>query len=483
MTAAMPAEMSPKPVDATSETARGSRFAALTTAWALCALVTSFSFLLDMRAMLVAVLAVGVLIMPENVPLFLVLSTVTIVKIFLHLPLGPNHYLLEMFAALAFVGTAIPYLFKKGVPNVKAELLDRAAPTARLLMIIVYFFAVLDKLNYDYFSPHGCGWELLSPFLGGDATAAKFPFIWQISVFGSVTMEALLMIGLATKRFRKQTIIAGALFHSFLAVVPYEGIASFSSITLTLYILFIPLSYFEDWQILPKLKQLPTRAAAIIGIALVYGGMGFFLSRAMAHSLYPRLSTFGAIEGEPDLAAIFFSAIVFIPMGLWFIGNVVRTMPKFEKPTVDLWRKGWIAVIPVLAILNGLCPYLGLKTQTSFAMFSNIRTEQKQFNHFFMPPAMQIFDFQKEVITVTKYPSDFSPGTGTVDLVPFEFRRRVMKMKNGGTIRFIRNGRLGSVTKGVHSDTNEDLLKPIPFWQAKLLRFRPVIDGPIPCRH
>jgi hypothetical protein len=34
-----------------------------------------------------------------------------------------------------------------------------------------------------------------------------------------------------------------------------------------------------------------------------------------------------------------------------------------------------LLVVPIAVFLNGVMPYLGLKTETSWAMFSNLRTE------------------------------------------------------------------------------------------------------------
>jgi len=56
------------------------------------------------------------------------------------------------------------------------------------------------------------------------------------------------------------------------------------------------------------------------------------------------------------------------------------------------------AVIPLLMILNGLSPYLGLKTQNSLTMFSNLQTEGNQWNHILLPEAMRIFDFQTDLV-------------------------------------------------------------------------------------
>ena len=424
------------------------------------------------------------LIWPGSIPIFTALCALIAGRIIWRMPEGPNHYILELLVSFAFLAAAGALYARKRASG--TGLIEKAAPTARLLLLLVYFFAVLDKSNTDYLSPHGCGWELISPFFGGDALAARVPLMWQLGVYGSLATEAFLLIGLSTTRFRKPALIIGACFHTFLAVVPYEGIASFSSLTLALYVLFMPeATNWREWGFLPKLQDWKMRAAAMVGGATLWGVLSYKLSEKIAHATYPNLSTYGALRNEKDLASIVLSALIFVPMGVWLVSSLFRSMPsnvEARKP-LRLWGPAWMAILPLLAIVNGLCPYIGLKTQTSFAMFSNLRTEQGQFNHLFLPASMQVFQYQKELIHVTKAPVAFTPSTEGVDVVPVEFRRRFARLKKGDEVEFTRDGVPGVLVKGQKSAVNGDLMKPLSFLQAKLLRFRPIISGPQPCRH
>jgi hypothetical protein len=71
------------------------------------------------------------------------------------------------------------------------------------------------------------------------------------------------------------------------------------------------------------------------------------------------------------------------------------------RPSVASLRLRPIAALgPLLIVLNGLSPYLGLKTEHSFTMFSNLQTEGDQWNHLFMPRWLRIFDLQDELVAV-----------------------------------------------------------------------------------
>jgi len=54
----------------------------------------------------------------------------------------------------------------------------------------------------------------------------------------------------------------------------------------------------------------------------------------------------------------------------------------------------------VLVILNGLSPYLGLKTQSDFTMYSNLQTEAGHWNHELLPEGMRVFHFQDHLVRI-----------------------------------------------------------------------------------
>ena len=56
----------------------------------------------------------------------------------------------------------------------------------------------------------------------------------------------------------------------------------------------------------------------------------------------------------------------------------------------------------LLAVLNGLCPYLGLKTQATWSMLSNLHVEGGKTNHWLVPASAQVFGYARDCVTVTK---------------------------------------------------------------------------------
>ena len=57
--------------------------------------------------------------------------------------------------------------------------------------------------------------------------------------------------------------------------------------------------------------------------------------------------------------------------------------------------------IVVCFLVTGLAPYLGLKTHSTYTMFSNLYVEGGATNHFLFRPWMAPFPFLRDVVTVT----------------------------------------------------------------------------------
>lgn len=47
-----------------------------------------------------------------------------------------------------------------------------------------------------------------------------------------------------------------------------------------------------------------------------------------------------------------------------------------------------------------MSPYLGLKTQSVWTMYSNLQTEEDRWNHLLVPEAVRVFDYQDSTVRV-----------------------------------------------------------------------------------
>ena len=131
---------------------------------------------------------------------------------------------------------------------------------------------------------------------------------------------------------------------------------------------------------------------------------------------------------------------------------------------------------------NGACPYLGLKTETSFAMYSNLRTEGGRTNHLLLPATVAPFQFQEDLVEIldSSDPKLRRIATSGIALPWFDLRRRAW-MNPTMSLTFTRGGKTFVVTS---VRERPDLVPPVSWWAGRLIPFRPVEqEGPRRCDH
>jgi hypothetical protein len=62
--------------------------------------------------------------------------------------------------------------------------------------------------------------------------------------------------------------------------------------------------------------------------------------------------------------------------------------------------KSALLLLPLLVLINGASPFLGFKTETSFAMYSNLRTEGGQSNHLLWKRPLALAPYQTDLVDV-----------------------------------------------------------------------------------
>src|SRR5262249_33196526 len=148
------------------------------------------------------------------------------------------------------------------------------------------------------------------------------------------------------------------------------------------------------------------------------------------------------------------------------------------------WRI--IYVVPALVALNGLSPYLGLKTETSFSMFSNLRTEGKQPNHLFMPGWLKLTSLQDDLVEVTASNNQVLQDYAKSQLLLpyFEFRRVCSEISGDFWVDYRRNDIPIHFERANIASTDPALVDPPPWLLTKFLTFRPVDPSPhMRCSH
>lgn len=144
-----------------------------------------------------------------------------------------------------------------------------------------------------------------------------------------------------------------------------------------------------------------------------------------------------------------------------------------------------LGFIPLLVVFSGVSPYLGLKTETSWSMYSNLRTEVRP-NHIFMPRWLTVSGYQDDLVAIleTSHPELRTYQQRGLLLPHFEFRRICSATAEDFRVVYERDGkeRTLEVIDGVSSAPLTT--HPHPWLADRLLRFRTVDEGDhMRCRH
>jgi hypothetical protein len=403
-----------------------------------------------------------------------------------------NHIFFEMFVnvgillALVFEWISVfrkPDL-KEEIRNIDRErLYDSFAPMARVSLLILYFYVVLHKLNWDFLNPQiSCGPFLVDRIKSlGLSLLPDMPFFRHAAVYGTLGVEAGIPLLLCFRKTCSLGVIIGFLFH-FIITLDYPlNFFSFSMMLYALYALFLrrdfPAKLYAVYQNVLNRERRTLRL--FFQLILVSGVVIFALVTQIHYSSKLKLANMGAWY--------------VLSLGLFIVYLVVILTQKLspEKYNRYFYIKNpasWL--MPGLLFLNGLTPYVGLKTHLSFSMYSNIRTEGGVTNHLFMPVAFRVAFFQDDLVDIKETNFKF-PLFNKIDVADhkhlitfYELRLAVSKTDvKDFYVKYNRNGKpyLLEVKNGISS--MPEVTQPYNWWYRKFLRFRPIDKGPCLCKH
>ena len=372
-------------------------FAAL---WALATLFHVASYDNHWRLGALPVLAaLWLLARPTSPSRLALLALAQLYVVVTHSPYISNHWLFTGFVNLTLLLAYGRQALAERTMAVDGETFYRTfAPAARLELLLLYFFAVLHKLNRDFYSTDtSCGASFYA------AQVERFPFLPRsllleiASIHLTVLVEAAIPLLLLFRRTRIPGILLGAVFHGLIALNPESTFYNFSSMLYALFALFAPTHLIRAVAESPTLARWRSRFRSpdgrrdrypALAVALLVGLSVVYLQTTLGRQWL-------------DLALLLWGVY-----SLGWIALLIAALRWSRRAPADdparLLALPWpgLAVVPMLVLLNGFAPYLGLKTETTFAMFSNLRTEGGETNHYLIPASWQIFDYQRDLVEI-----------------------------------------------------------------------------------
>lgn len=414
--------------------------------------------------------ALWVVLRPTSVRRFLTMIAVEVFALAADMPEVGSHTLLVLVSGsclLAYVGWTTGR--SRQLPDAGA-LYERIAPFFRLELLVVYAAAAMAKINSGFFDTDvSCAASMSShlawfhpPLLGGS---------WQVagSIWTTVAIEGALPVLLAVRRTRVIGLVVGGAFHAVLALA---GNVPFSALALALYVAF-----------------LPPEAARLCVLTIGSSRAGRWASTLLRWTRSPAALPLGVgcwLAGAATFTYVPADRPALISHGTRLIVVVVSVAEVLA--TLNLARRGAQGYQPrslrlghpvfalgiLLLVVNSLSPYVGLKTESSLTMFSNLRTEDGRWNHLLIPEAVRIFPYQDQLVRITAS-NDPALEATTRDgtrLVRFELER-YLRSHPGTRASYATTAATGETIRTAGSDAQHTAL-PTTRVLDKIVKFQAV---------
>lgn len=381
----------------------------------------------------VGLVGTAALVVPRRWML-LALGVLVPVAVVLEAPMLGNHWVLAGFVSLAYL-----------VTGGRWEVFE---PSARIILLVFYSFAAFAKLNAGFLDPAtSCGLFYANHWLvsfGLGSIPASSPLAW-VSSWGAALIELAIPILLMIKRTRTIGVFVAIAFHGLISLDLAQHFYDFTAVLLALFVLFLPDSYAERFEsvgrsIRPSARWVLVAAVSVVGIAV---------TGANVTPLSPE-SAWWLITGSflwwvPYLALVAWAAV----------GSL--------EPARLGWRVGPVtAAVVALVVVNGLTPYLEVKTAYGWNMYSNLVTVDGTSNHLLVRSTLPIREGHRNLVTVV---SSDDPGLQIYAdegyLLPWpSFRLYAVDHADTGVVI----ERFGITFEVSRIGDDPDLSAPVPWW-------------------
>ena len=356
--------------------------------------------------------AVMVMARPK-VGLFFLLMCIGYIHIFNYeMPFStrPNHPTLILLINLSIISSALWILITQSyrARQLKFDQIawfDLFRPLVISAVNIVYLMAVFNKLNTDFFD---INYSPVTRLLNFYYTAPHLAFIpdlipradWVLhfGIISTLVIETAIPLMLWIRPTRLLGILLGVGFHMILSVRLYPPMSEFPTLLFAVYFLALPDTTIpmlrELWQKIISYSWIKPIKAGLIAM-----GAWFFFLLPMVFQ-WPQKQD-NLLITQNEIWAYAWVAI----LGVYFVicfYLLKRTNLGLKEPADIRWiqpRNLIVYIFPLLVLINGFTPYMGLKNKGSWNMYSNLRVEAEHNNHLFMPQ-IRIFPFMDEVCIV-----------------------------------------------------------------------------------
>jgi hypothetical protein len=405
-------------------------------------------------------------------------------------PENPNHITLLIFCNIAILASLIIQRLRMKPASSSDAIFASIKPMLRLILIAVLFAAGFHKFNTDFLNPEVSCVNFVLGLLETKASKKIFGiplFVLTglvVAGFGyfalrkylntpigvrasGLTLVAMLILVLcaglflSNGDFRSTVVSVGAvvvllwqliegpllfvrrlqapillLSLILLGTIAASGVQMFPAVLLPLLFVFVPEHVFVSWRnrSLLRVGQWEVHSIYIclflnfLGASLTY--INESISSAYSIEIVPR--------GVSQVFFLLSIVLLLIPLARELL-SADRKWRWEGVQVLDGKTPGTQLILPLILLLWGMTPYLGLRTTGNFSMFSNLKTEGPVSNHIllgsnpfkvwgYQEDRVRIIDIDEEVARVGHH---YDSLTGN-SLPVAEFRKLVTLWRESG---------------------------------------------------
>jgi hypothetical protein len=257
-------------------------------------------------------------------------------------------------------------------------------------VLLIYLFSFLHKLNTDYINPNrSCGRLLVIEYLIRKNIYNHFTRLISsvVGIWTALSIEILIPLFLMTGRLGQLAVVGALVVHCVFGLVSH---IQFSIVMLAGLCAFYSKILFS---------------IHAISVVFIIGGILLCLTLGVQR--------FYKVNKLMNFAYLLFGAVYF-----YFGYTLFNNISNFQISLLQAFNINPMlySIIVILFILNGLCPYIDLKFDFSFAMFSNLKPGIP--NHLFFPAPRTLFRPRYFLIT-------------NIEVVPsFQYKNIVVSLKH-----------------------------------------------------
>lgn len=420
---------------------------------------------------------------PRWTSLLFVLAGVMLARYGVSMPVAGNNKMITAFMNAGILLICAHAVVRHGGANTiqaRENIYENMRVVARALLAVMYFYGIFHKINTDFLDPRvSCAVALYIPLADGfglqNSLTGKYLAIWSTFI-----VEAIAIVSLYWKRWFAVGLLLALTFHFVIPISVYSWYMDFSSLVLALYILSVPREVSERfYDSCARLFRLLRERFGALGQALpfgiVIGGAMALVGILAVFSRQAHIAPSHAYQSVWVLMWVVYGGVTMLLLA----DAAINHLPW--RGAVGPRRPPWLYAVPAILFIVCLAPYVGLRTEASIAMFSNLHTEAGVSNHLLIEEPWDVFPYQGEVamIKASSDPDLQHFADRNQGLVMFSLKER-LRMKPDHWVTYeldgARHEKATAASLGAFTHAS--------FWERKLLIFKHVdFARPKVCSH